>query len=136
MSAVSWSSDIVSMMTFTDGWCSASHRLTSRPDASPSLTSSNTRSGAVDSDERLDLVGRFGLADELDSLHLADRDRQTHPEHRVVVDDRNTQRRHGNAAGSWTWTWVPRGVLGRNRTAPPSSLARSRIAVSPTPSDT
>ena len=87
-------------------------------------------------DERLDLVGAFGLADEFDAVHLADRDRQTHPEHRMIVDDRNTERLHGSAAGSWTWTRVPRGELGRNRTAPPSSAARSRIAVSPTPSDT
>ena len=53
----------------------------------------------------------------------------------MIVDDRDPQRLHGSAAGSWTWTCVPRGVLGRNRTAPPSSAARSRIAVSPTPSD-
>ena len=94
------------------------------------------RSGRGRGDERLDLVGALGLADELDAVHLADRDRQTHPEHRVVVDDRDAERLHGSAAGSWTWTRVPRGVLGRNRTAPPSSAARSRIAVSPTPSDT
>jgi hypothetical protein len=33
------------------------------------------------------LVGCVGFADEFDAVHLADRDRETHSEHRVIVDD-------------------------------------------------
>ena len=136
VSAVSWSSDIVSMTTRTSGWCSASQRLTSRPEPSARRTSSSThvRRG-VGSTSAGHLVGALGLADELDAVHLLDRRGQAHAEHRVVVDDGDAhaeRRRHGSAAGSWTWTRVPRGALRqRRRTVPPSSAARSRIAVEP-----
>ena len=87
--------------------------------------------------ERRDLVGALGLPDELDALHLVDGGRQAHPEHGVIVDDGDPQPRrpgsHGRAAGRRTWTCVPRGSCGERDIDPPSSTARSLIAVSPTP---
>ena len=65
-------------------------------------------------DERRHLVGALRLTDELDALHLFDRCRQPQPEHRMVVDDRDTnwfvRVAHGSVTGSRTWMWVPWGA--------------------------
>ena len=90
-------------------------------------------------DERRHGVRRLRLADQLDADHVGDGDRQPHPEHRVVVDDGDAQRRagsgHDGTTGSSTWRWVPCGRIDRTSTHPPSSAARSRIASSPMPGE-
>ena len=121
-------------MTRTAGWCSASQRLTSRPDPPGRRRSRRITSGAASATRPATWSTCSALADELDAVHLLDRRGETHPEHRVVVDDGDADRRHGSSAGSLTWTRVPHGTLASTWTLPPSSLARSRIAARPTPS--
>ena len=83
----------------------------------------------LDETHGLRAVGPLG--DHLDVVDRAEQRAQPVPEHRVVVDQHHAD--HGPPTGSRAVTRVPPCSRPPRGRLPPSSVARSRIAVRPTP---
>jgi hypothetical protein len=84
------------MMTLIAGWCrEPAVDLEAGAVAEADVEEHDVRSGR--GHQAGDLVGRLGLAGDLDPGHLGDGDREAHAEHRVVVDDRHPQHGMGGA---------------------------------------
>jgi hypothetical protein len=73
-----------------------------------------------------------GLADQFNLVHFGERRGQSQPEYGVVVDHDDLDHQD-TASGNVACTRVPCGATDAITVAPPSSAARSRIVVSPTP---